>query len=372
MSSKNKIAVAMSGGVDSSVVAALLKEQGYDIFGVFFHFGNQECGSGFRENVCCSLEAQEDARKVAHQLGIKFYTLNLSAQFEKDVIKYFINEYAAGRTPNPCVQCNRLIKFGEALRKVRAMGADYLATGHYATIDRGASQSPFQPYNRAVRRGDRGVRLLHSADQIKDQTYFLSQLTQDQLKHILFPISHLDKKKVRTLAQKYKLPTAAKRESQEVCFIPRDGLGQFLKKHLAMPGGEIRDLATKKTIGKHQGLFQYTIGQRKGIGLAGGPWYAAKLDVNKNILWVTNDLEAIKSAEFKISKVNWISGQVPTLPLNVKCKVRYGAQEVSATITKKVGSKYFVILQKPLLAITPGQTAVFWKNKQCLGGGSII
>lgn len=355
MKSQNiKVAVGMSGGVDSSVAAALLKKQGYDVFGVFFHFWGEKINGQARENICCSLESQEDARRVANKLGIKFYTINLEPTFKEKVVEDFIAEYQAGKTPNPCVRCNQFIKFGEALTKVRALGADYLATGHYCQIKKS---------------GDKFF-LLKGKDKEKDQTYFLYRLNQKQLSQILFPVGHLKKKQVRKIATKFDLPTAGKRESQEVCFIPDGDVHAFLQRYLKMFKGEIKNIADEKVIGTHEGLAQYTIGQRKGIGLPGGPWFVVSLDTKKNILWVTNDRKNLLISECGLSQINWLS-DAPKLPIKVNCKVRYSSSEVRAVVyldKKKMKLKF----NQPQLAVTPGQSAVFYRGKRCLGGAVIV
>jgi tRNA-specific 2-thiouridylase len=347
----------MSGGVDSSAAAAILKEQGFDVFGVFFHFWAEKTPDQIRENVCCSLAAEEDARRVAAKLGIKFYTLNLETDFKKLVVDEFINEYSLGRTPNPCVVCNRQIKFGAALEKVRVLGADYLATGHFARVEV----------------DERGVaHLFKGRDEKKDQSYFLHQLTQEQLRQVLFPVGQLTKNEVRAIAKKFDLPTAGKRESQEVCFIPDGHLDKFLKKYIPMNRGSIFDFAAKKKIGEHDGLFHYTLGQRRGLGMSGGPWYVLKIDAEQNILWVARDLELLKSRVFKVEKVNWLAGAAPVKPFEADCRVRYATAEARATITPIGKTACKVEFAENQLAITPGQSAVFWDGDECLGGGVIL
>jgi tRNA-uridine 2-sulfurtransferase len=367
-----RVLIAMSGGVDSSVAAALLKAQGYEVIGVFFHFWtDKSCSAKFKENVCCSFEAYNDARRVAAKLGIKLYTFNLSDPFKNLIVDDFIGKYGKGKTPNPCVRCNRFIKFGEALKRAKALDADYLATGHYARLKREAPSTKHQIPNKDQAPNFKfQTKLLKSKDLHKDQTYFLHQLTQNQLKHVLFPVGHLTKPEVRALAEKFELPTAQKRESQEVCFVPAGGLKDFFSRHLKMKPGDIRDLVAKKKLGEHQGLPLYTIGQRKGIGLAGGPWYVAKLDVKKNVLWVTTEEGRIMNDELRIKDVNWIAGKEPKLPLKIKCRIRYGAIEAAAVVYKK-NKQLFLKFTKPQKAITPGQYAVFYRGQECLGGGEI-
>ncbi len=238
------------------------------------------------------------------------------------------------------------------------MGADYMATGNYAKV------TP------AIDKNDL-FRLYKSNDPAKDQTYFLAQLNQEQLSHIMFPLAALTKPEVRKLAKKYKLATASKKESQEVCFVPKDGLTDFLKEHIPMKPGKIFDVATGNEIGEHQGLLGFTIGQRKGLGMAGGPWFVKSLDVENNILWATTDLELIKSNIVLVENLNWISGQEPK-SANLTVKVRYHADEVPVSNFEKQNNIYKFELASPQLSVTPGQTAVFYDGDECLGGGTII
>ena len=353
---KIKVAVAMSGGVDSSAVAAILKSQGYDVFGVFFHFWSEPNSTTMRDNVCCSLESERDARRVADKLGIKFYTLNLATDFKDLIVDDFLAEYRAGHTPNPCVRCNRYIKMGEALTRVRAMGADYLATGHYARV-------------KVDRRGQ--AHLLNARDKHKDQTYFLHRLTQEQLKHLLFPLGKYKKPQVRRIAAKHSLAVASKRESQEVCFIPSGKVTDFLGRYLELRPGSIVNAATGAIIGRHEGLPGYTIGQRKGIGLPGGPWYVSELDVASNTLKVIGDVKKLEKTSAIIKSVNWLSGAAPRLPLRVRCRLRYASTEFGATLVYRDEDFYCLKFEEPQVAVTPGQSAVFWRGPECLGGGII-
>ncbi|MDD4849041.1 MAG: tRNA 2-thiouridine(34) synthase MnmA [Bacteroidales bacterium] len=360
-----KVAVGISGGVDSSVAAALLLKQGYEVFGIFIQFWAETIDGKVRDNICCSLEAQQDARRVCQKLSIPFYTMNLRAPFKENVVDYFIEEYGQGRTPNPCVMCNKQIKFGDFWQKAKALGADYIATGHYAVIE-----APKNKLQKTKNNQKKRAKLIVSKDMDKDQTYFLHQLNQEKLSHVLFPIGKYKKPEVRKLAAKFDLPTAAKRESQEICFIPNGSLSDFLKKYLPLHKGEIRDYSTKEIIGEHNGLALYTIGQRKGIGLGGGPWFVVQLDIKKNILWVSKNVDDLGKKELILKKVNWISGVEPTLPMNVKCKVRYASDFVSGKIIKE-NNKYKVIFKNSVRAVTAGQFCVMWKGKECLGGGEI-
>ncbi len=347
---KEKVMVAMSGGVDSSVAAAILKKQGFEVIGVFMRFWSEE---GLRQaqaiNKCCSFEAYSDARRVAQKLGIPIYTLDMKVPFKKLVVDYFLKEYQAGRTPNPCVECNRFIKFGELLKKVRAMGASYIATGHYARVNNG--------------------KLLKGKDLEKDQSYFLYTLSQEKLKHVLFPVGDYVKPRVRAMAKKIGLPVHAKKDSQEVCFVGAS-LKSFLKKYLKVKNGKIVELESGKKLGEHEGLVFYTVGQRRGLALGGGPWYVVKIDAKKNILYVSRDERKLLAKELITEKVNWVSGVAPKLLIRAKIKIRYKHKEAPAII-KKIKNNYKIIFDKPQRAITAGQSAVFYRGDEVLGGGII-
>jgi len=333
-----KIAVAMSGGIDSSVVAALIKESGAETIGVFMRiYPNSLKGS------------EKRARKVAQILNIPFFVLDFKKEFKKEIIDCFLKEYKKGKTPNPCVFCNKEIKFGLLLKQVKKMGAEFLATGHYARIGT--------------------QKLLKAKDKEKDQTYFLWQLNQRKLKHILFPIGGYTKKQVKDLAKEFKLPLLGVKESQEICFI-KDTCNDFLLKHLKKNLGNIVD--TKgKVIGKHNGLWFYTIGQRKGINVSGKkPLYVLKKDIRKNILIVTENEKDLESKELTVKDINWISGKAPKLPLRVMAKIRYRTCSSRARIIKD--GEYKVVFDKPQRAITVGQSVVFYKGVELLGGGIIL
>jgi len=335
----------MSGGVDSSVAAAILKEQGYDVVGVFMKFW-QESGKG-RENTCCSAEARADAQKVAGKLGIPFYVIDARKEFKKYVVDYFIEEYKKGKTPNPCVECNRWIKFGDfLLNKLLTFKADYIATGHYVRI--------------------KDKKLLIAKDKQKDQSYFLWTLTQKQLNKILFPIGDYEKSEIRKMAKKWDLPVYDKKESQEVCFIAKD-VKSFLHGQIKTKTGDIID-ANGKKVGKHEGLAYYTIGQRKGIKIGGGmPFYVVEKDLKNNTLIVAQSdfNEALFKKEMIVKKINWIHSV--KFPLKCKVKIRYLTKAVPSTIHKNK-----VVFNKPQRAVTSGQSAVFYKGNQVLGGGIII
>jgi len=365
---RGKVIVGMSGGVDSSVAAALLKEQGYEVIGVFMHFWHDvadklESIDTRIENRCCSREAEEGARSVAQKLGIKFYSMNVSAEFKKAVVDYFLLEYDAGRTPNPCIECNRNIKFGIMIDKALAMGADFVATGHYARLSR---EYPIS--NLKIQK----IKLLKANDINKDQTYFLYTLTQKKLAHCLFPIGDYQKSEVRRLAKGFGLSVHDKKESQEICFIHTKFYGDFLKKYLTLRPGKIID-KMGNILGEHKGLPLYTIGQRRDIGLGGkGPYYVVGLDRKKNSLVVSNDSadERLYSRDIIIKKVIWISGKTPKMPMKVKAKIRYRMEE-SAAVVNKIGGKYRVRFSKPQRAAMPGQSVVFYKEQEVVGGGII-
>ena len=351
-----KVIVAMSGGVDSSVAAALLERAGFDVIGVFMKFWKAPNDKGLIGgwNRCCSPEAETRARKVAKILKIPFYVFNFEKEFKKRIVDYFLEEYRRGVTPNPCVVCNKEIKFGLLLEKALAMDADFVATGHYARIGRGKD----------------GIHLLRAEDKNKDQSYFLWMLNQKQLKRTLFPVGNYTRKEVEKMAKKFKLPVLKAKKSVEICFV-KTTIDEFLKKYLKPKPGAIITKDGKK-IGEHQGLFFYTIGQRKGIGLPGGPYYVMDKDLKKNTLIVTKNEKDLYKKALVVKNTNWISGKEPKLPLKVKAKIRYRHQSASAIITKTLNpGTYTLKFEKSQRAITPGQSVVFYKGEELLGGGVI-
>ncbi|TFB08199.1 tRNA 2-thiouridine(34) synthase MnmA [Candidatus Atribacteria bacterium MT.SAG.1] len=369
-----KVVCAMSGGIDSSVAAALLKRAGYNVIGVFMKFWSArqdfvrvKSGGSKPFNRCCSPEAENRARKVAKILKIPFYVFNFEKEFKKRVVDYFLEEYRKGTTPNPCVVCNKEIKFGLLLEKAKKMGIGFLATGHYVKI------SNIKHQKSKIRKQKSKViyKLLRAKDKDKDQTYFLWQLNQNQLKHILFPIGEYTKKQVKGLAKEFKLPMSGIQESQEVCFI-QNTCNRFLAKYLKKNPGNIIN-SKEKIIGRHNGLWFYTIGQRKGINISGRkPLYVLKKDIKKNILIVTENKKDLENKELIVKDINWLSGKAPKLPLKIMVKVRYRACLSRAKIIKDVKSKkYKVIFDKPQRAITIGQSVVFYKGQELLGGGII-
>ncbi len=350
----------MSGGVDSSVAAALLKQQGYDVTGVFMRnwhnsdFPSANSKNNFKD--CPWQEDRESARQAAAKIGIPFFTWNFSKEYQAAVIKNMLREYRAGRTPNPDVRCNREIKFGLFLRRAKKSGADFIATGHYLR-----------------KAGTKDQRLLMSLDKHKDQSYFLWTLKQNQIRYCLFPIGDYEKPQVRQLARKFGLPNAERKDSQGLCFVGQVDFRNFLNQWLPEKRGLV--LGPKgEVLGEHRGIQFYTIGQRHGLGLGGGrPYYIFKIDPKKNILWVTADPDDPKlfRNSFKAKAVNWIS-QEPILPTKVKVKIRYQAPLATATIKSKIGPKrYRIILDRPQRAVTSGQSVVFYRGQEMLGGGVI-
>jgi len=348
-----KVVVAMSGGVDSSVSAALLKKAGsrllggqVGVVGIMMKFWKEGADG---KNRCCSVESEKLARLVAKEIGIPFYVVNVEKEFKKKVVDYFIKEYKAGRTPNPCVVCNKEIKFGLLIEKALKMGADFVATGHYARIENGM--------------------LIKGRDKEKDQSYFLWQLNQKQLSKVLFPVGGYTKPEVRKLAKEFNLPTAETPESQEVCFI-NDSTSDFLKKYLKTKPGKIVDVSGK-VVGQHYGLWFYTIGQRKSLEIPQGPWFVVEKNFKKNILVVSKNKKDLLKRELIAKNVNWISGTEPKLPLKVRARIRYRAKEAEAVIYKLKAKTYKLEFSKPQQAITPGQSVVFYSGKELLGGGTI-
>jgi len=338
----------MSGGIDSSVAAALLKKAGFDVIGVFIKLTDLP---RFKES-------EMRAKKVAKILGIPLLVLDLRREFKERVINLFLKEYKLGLTPNPCVACNKEIKFGFLLEKALSLDTDFIATGHYARIKKRFVNSKQIRYS-----------LMTAKDKEKDQSYFLWKLNQKQLKHILFPIGDYSKTQVRIISRKFKLPTFEIPESQEVCFI-QGTINDFLKKRLKEKPGKIIT-KEEKTVGEHRGLWFYTIGQRKGINLPDGPYYVLDKDLKKNLLIMTKNEKDLYEKQLLAGHVNWISGQEPKFPLKIKAKIRYRHEPTSAVITRSLKSKVSLRFAQPQRAITPGQSVVFYKGQEVLGGGVI-
>lgn len=353
---KKRVLVAMSGGVDSSVSAALLQEQGYDVFGVSLQLYDPiPKETGCRIKTCCSLDDVMDAGRVAKKLGIPFEVIDMRAEFKLLVIDYFISEYAAGRTPNPCIRCNDLIKFDLLLKKGRELGADLLATGHYARISEDSSGAK---------------RLITGLDRTKDQTYFLFSLSQGQLQQVVFPVGGYEKTWVRKLAADFNLPVAQKHESQEICFIPDNQYVAFLESHgVAQRSGEIVT-SDGTVVGRHSGTHGFTVGQRKGMGVAWPrPLYVLSIDSERNQV-VVGEREGLMASSLTAGRATW--SQLPaTSDFRATCRIRYRHQPAPCRVVLLDGTRFSVHFDDPQSAITPGQAAVIYDGDCVLGGGWI-
>ena len=356
---KEKVVVGMSGGVDSSVAAYLLKEQGYDVIGVTMQIWEDEEQQRTEENGgCCGLSAVDDARRVADRLEIPYYVMNFKQEFQKKVVDYFVEEYLAGRTPNPCIACNRYVKWESLLKRSMEIGADYIATGHYARIAK-------LPNGRFAIRNSVTAR--------KDQTYALYNLTQFQLAHTLMPIGEYEKDQVRRIAQEAGLPVAAKPDSQDICFVPDGDYAAFLKKKAGerMPGEG--DFVTRDgtVLGKHKGITHYTIGQRKGLGLSmGEPVFVSELRPKTNQVVVGEETQVFKK-ELLCAHLNFMGMEDLEEPRKVWAKVRYAHKGQWCRIEKQGRDLIRAEFEEPVRAITPGQAVVFYEGEYVLGGGII-
>ena len=351
-----KVVVAMSGGVDSSVAAALLQEQGYDVIGMMLRLWSEP---GKEEsNRCCTPDSMAQARRVAAKLGIPFYVIDAKDVFRETVVQYFLEGYARGETPNPCLMCNRQIRWTFLLNHALALDADFMATGHYVRI-----------------RKDEGgtFELLRAVDRSKDQSYVLYVLNQEKLARALFPIGDYPKSEIRAIAEKFGLPTASRKDSQDLCFLAGEDYRNFLQRNAAetLQPGEILT-REGKTVGMHTGLANYTIGQRKGLGVASPvPLYVLGKDSDTNSL-IVGTQEELGSRELLARNVNWLSGETPTGPFRADVKIRYTAKEAEALITPLNEDQALVQFDAPQRDITAGQAAVFFRNDVVIGGGIIV
>ena len=355
-----KVVVAMSGGVDSSVAAALLKEQGYEVIGVTMQLqpANRLAGEADRFGGCCGLDAVIDAKKVAQRLDIPHYVVNFRDVFARQVIADFCREYSLGRTPNPCIRCNQYIKFDALLKRAQELGTGMVATGHYARIEK--------------ENGNGRYLLKKGIDRQKDQTYVLYTMTQEQLRHTIFPVGCLTKEEVRHTAEKLGLSVADKAESQEICFIPDNNYPEFLEEYTGITPrpGPIVD-RQGNVLGEHRGIASYTIGQRKGLGIASRePLYVTSIDPDKNTITV-GDKSEVYATELIASDLNWISIEKLDGPINVKAKVRYLHPEAGTTVTPTDTGEVMVKFREPQMALTPGQAVVFYDGDTVVGGGLI-
>ncbi len=352
-----KVMVGMSGGVDSSVAAKLLSDEGYDVTGVTLKlFDGEEVDESVR--TCCSLSDVEDARNVAYKLGFDHLVFNFKEDFHKSVMEYFVDSYLRGETPNPCIECNKHIKFDKMLRRAEELGFEYISTGHYVRRVFDEKSGKYQ--------------LVRPADRSKDQTYVLYGITQYQLSKTLFPLGGLNKSQVREIAEKSGLVNSKKPDSQDICFVPDGDYAGFISKNsdAVLKCGDFLNTSGEK-IGTHKGVIHYTVGQRKGLGISlGKPAYVIEKDALKNTVTIGDEKYLYKN-EIEVYDLNWISGEQLSAPLNVTAKTRYSQTEAEAEIYPLDGGNVRVIFKNPQRAPAKGQAAVFYNGDILLGGGTI-
>jgi len=355
MTESKRVVIAMSGGVDSSVAAALLLQEGYDVIGMMLRLWSDDGRAS--DNRCCTPESMALARRVAAKLSIPFYVIDAQDIFFHQVVTYFINGYAQGITPNPCLVCNQFIRWDFLFKHATVLGAQLFATGHYARV------SPSGQYK---------FRLLRATDKAKDQSYVLHILSQSQLSQTLFPLGEYTKDQIRLLARQFNLPVADREESQDLCFLAGENYRHFLRRHsnqVVNPGPIIS--TSGQILGEHQGLAFYTIGQRRGLGFAyHSPLYVVKKDVSKNMLVVGTKNE-LGEDELEVGNINWISGETPSSEFLAQIKIRYRAPFILGKVCPTSRKTAHVKLNQPRADITPGQAAVFYQGEECLGGGII-
>jgi tRNA-specific 2-thiouridylase len=351
-----KIVVAMSGGVDSSVAAALLAQQGHEVIGLSMQLYDQR-GGEIRFGTCCTIDDLHDARRVAARIGIPHYIMNFERQFDDQVVSNFVREYTAGRTPIPCVHCNGDLKFATLVERAAGLGADYVATGHYARIERDPISGR--------------VLLRRGVDASKDQSYFLFTLTQEQLSHAMFPVGDLQKTEVRDQARALGLPVAEKHDSHEICFVPDGDQAAFVERYSGGPApGAITDVAGR-VIGRHEGVHRFTVGQRKGLGLSSPiPLFVVGIDADAATVTV-GPREALQRTHLTASGVNWISGVRPAAGTRVTAQIRYRHREAAATLRPLDDDRAELTFDEPQTAIAPGQAVVFYDGDVVVGGGWI-
>jgi tRNA-specific 2-thiouridylase len=355
----SKVVVGMSGGVDSSVAAYLLKEQGHDVTGVTMQIWQDEDQAVQEENGgCCGLSAVDDARRVAADLGIPYYVMNFKPEFKEHVIDYFIEEYLQGKTPNPCIACNRYVKWESLLNRSMSIGAEYIATGHYARI---------------VKLENGRYTLRQSATISKDQTYALYNLTQEQLKHTLMPVGEYSKEEVRRIAEKINLRIANKPDSQDICFVPDGDYAAYIEETAGVPIPEGNFVnSSGQVLGRHKGITHYTVGQRKGLGLAlGYPAFVLEIRPDTNEV-VLGTVEESMTITLRASQLNFMSVEDLTEPLRVWAKIRYNHKGAWCTVEKTGADEVLCTFEEPQRAVTPGQAVVFYDGEYVLGGGTIL